>query len=172
MPVGLSAGVGNVVVNDQRNTSGTAFHGGVPIVPAQPDIFNPPTNGPGGVARVCNVTNTSVSGCVGGPFKVTSADSTGAQVPTKLEIWVTGVRLALPAETKVSFVNGTTTTDVTADGVRPNRNMFGFDFINITLPATLAGSAPIDYKIIVTVTKSGTFTSRPVATAPQVTIIP
>jgi hypothetical protein len=50
--------------------------------------------------------------------------------------------------------------------------MFGFDFINITLPATLAGSAPIDYKIIVTVTKSGTFTSRPVATAPQVTIIP
>jgi hypothetical protein len=94
MPVGLPAGVGNVVVNDQRNTSGTAFHGGVPIVPAQPDIFNPPTNGPGGVARVCNVTNTSVSGCVGGPFKVTSADSTGAQVPTKLEIWVTGVRLA------------------------------------------------------------------------------
>ncbi len=103
---------------------------------------------------------------------MTSDEGTGTQVPTKLEIWLTGVRFALPAETKVSFVNGTTTTDITPNSVRPNTNMFGYDLINITLPAALAGTAPIDYKLIVTVTKSGTFTSRPAATAPQVTIIP
>jgi WD40-like Beta Propeller Repeat len=172
VPVGLAAGVVPVVVNDQRNNGGTTFRGFVEIVPAQPDIFNPPTNGPGGTALVCNVTDSRVSGCIMGPFKVTSADDTDTEVPTRLEIWVTGLRLALAGETKVSFTDGTTTTDITADSVRPNTNMFGYDLINVTLPAALAGTAPIDYKIIVTVTKSGTFTSRPVATAPQVTIIP
>ena len=171
VPVGLSAGVATVVVNDQRNNSGTVFRGFVQIVPAQPDIFTS-TNDAGGIAMVCNVTNTAVSGCVTGPFQVTSADSTGTQVPTKLEIWVTGVRLALSTETKVSFVTSTATTDITPDSVRPNTNMFGFDLINITLPASLAGTAPIDYNLIVTVTRTAVFTSRPAATASQVTIIP
>jgi uncharacterized protein (TIGR03437 family) len=172
MPVGLSAGVATVVVNDQRNNNGTVFRGFVQIVPAQPDIFTS-TNDAGGIAMVCNVTNTAVSGCVTGPFQVTTADSTGTQVPTRLEIWATGVRLALAAETKVSFVNGTTTTDIIPTSVRPNTNKFGFDLISITLPASLAGTTPIDYKLIVTVTRSGpSFTSRPAATASQVTIIP
>jgi hypothetical protein len=51
--------------------------------------------------------------------------------------------------------------------------MFGTDIINITLPASLAGMAPIDYKIVVTVNKASTITtSRPEATAPTVTINP
>jgi hypothetical protein len=154
------------------NNQGTVFRGFVRIVGSQPDIFTS-TNDAGGTAVVCNVTNTAVSGCVTGPFQVTTADSTGTQVPTKLEIHLTGVRFALTAETKASFVNGTTTIDVNATSVRNNANLFGEDLINITLPATLAGAAPIDYKLIVTVTRaSGNFTSRPVATAPQVTIIP
>ncbi len=172
MPIGLSGGVATVVVNDQRNNNGTAFRGFVQIVPSQPDIFTS-TNGAGGIAMVCNITNTAVSGCVTGPFQVTTADSSGTQVPTVLEIYLTGTRLALAAETKVSFVTGTTTIDIVPTSVRPNTNMFGNDLITITLPASLAGTAPIDYKLIVTVTKSGTaFTSRPSATAPQVTIIP
>jgi uncharacterized protein (TIGR03437 family) len=174
MPVGLGGGVATVVINDQRNNNGTVFRGFVQVVASQPDIFTS-TNGPGGIARVCNVTNPvlSSSGCIMGPFQVTTDDGTGTQVPTKLEIWVTGVRLALATETKVSFVDGTTTTDITPTSVLPNTNKFGFDLINITLPASLAGTAPIDYKLIVTVTRSGSpFTSRPVATAPQVTIIP
>jgi uncharacterized protein (TIGR03437 family) len=172
MPVGLSAGVATVVVNDQRNNGGTVFRGFVQIVPAQPDIF--PMTSDSAIAMVCNVTNTAASGsgCITGPFQVTTADSTGTQVPTRLEIWLTGTRFVLPAETKVSFVDGMTTTDIVPTSVRANTNMFGIDLINITLPASLAGTAPIDYKLIVTVTKSGTFTSRPAATAPQVTIIP
>jgi hypothetical protein len=51
--------------------------------------------------------------------------------------------------------------------------MFGNDLINITLPASLADIVPVDYKLIVTVTKGTvSFTSRPSATAAQVTIIP
>jgi hypothetical protein len=108
-----------------------------------------------------------------GPFKVTSTDSTGTVVPTVLELHLTGVRFALSTETKVSFVAGSTTIDVTPFSVRPNTNKFGEDLILITLPSTLAGTAPIDYKVIVTVTKSGVaFTSRPAATAPTITIIP
>ena len=172
MPIGLSSGVATVVVNDQRNAGGTVFRGFVQVVPSQPDIFTS-TNGPGGTAIVCNVTNTAVSGCVTGPFKVTTADSSGTQVPTVLEIYATGTRLALAAETKVSFVTSTATTDIVPTSVRPNTNMFGNDLITITLPASLAGTASIDYSLIVTVTKSSSsFTSRPSATAPQVTIIP
>ena len=172
MPVGLSTGVASVVVNDQRNNSGTVFRGFVQIVASQPDIFTS-TNDAGGIAMVCNVTNTAVSGCVTGPFQVTTADSTGTQVPTQLEIYLTGARFALNVETKVSLVVGTTTTDIIPTTVRPNTNLFGNDLINITLPASLAATTPVDYKLIVTVTKgTSIFTSRPATTASQITIIP
>jgi hypothetical protein len=170
MPIGAATGVATVVVNNR----GTAvFRGWVQIVPSQPDIIAIPRSAAGGgAARACNITN-AVSNCVMGPFKVTSADNnTGAQVPTVLELHLSGTRLALASETKVSFISGTTTVDITPTSVRNNPFMFGEDLIVFTLPASLAGAAPIDYKVIVTVTKSGTFTSRPVATAPQITIIP
>jgi hypothetical protein len=95
---------------------------------------------------------------------VTSPDSTGTLVATVLEIYLTGVRNVAAAEAKVTIG----TIDVTPTLVRPNTNMFGYDFITITLPDTLkaAGSVPI----VVTVTKTGTFASRPVATAPKITI--
>jgi hypothetical protein len=169
VPIGLTAGVYPVAVNNR----GTSYRGFVQIVPAQPDIFSS-VFGPGGIAAVCNITNSSSAPVCAGPFKVTSSiDGTGTQGPTRLQIQLTGVRFALPAETKVSFVNGSTTTDVVPDSVGANTNMFGMDFVNVTLPATLAGSAAIDYKLIVTVTRSTiVFTSRPADTAPQVTIIP
>ena len=167
-PIGLSPGIATTVVNNR----GTDFRGFFPIVLSQPDIFTS-TNDAGGIAVACNVTNTSVSGCVTGPFKVMSADASGTQVATVLELYVTGLRLAAAAETRVSFVSGSTTIDITPTSVRANTNMFGYDIITFTLPSNLAGSAPIDYKIIVTVTKTGgPFTSRPAATAPQITIIP
>ena len=172
VPIGVSGGVATVVINNRNLNGGTVYRGFVQIVASQPDIHTT-TDDAGGTAEVCNVTNPMATLCVG-PFRVMSpADTAGTLAPTKLEINMTGVRLASAAETKVSFVNGMTTTDIVPDSVRANTNMFGFDVITITLPASLAGAAPIDYKIIVTVTKSGaTFTSRPAATASQVTIIP
>jgi hypothetical protein len=168
VPLGFTTGTASVVINNQ----GTVYRGFLRIVASQPDIHTS-THDAGGDAVVCNVSNPMAILCVG-PFQVTSPfDLSGTLAPTRLEIYATGVRNALPAETKVSFVNGTTTIDVVPDAVRPNPNMLGLDVITVTLPATLAGTAPIDYKLIVTVTKtSATTGSRPVATAPQITIIP
>jgi len=168
VPIGFTTGVATVVVNNR----GTVYRGFLQIVGSQPDI-NTSTDGPGGTVETCNVTNPLAPVCVG-PFQVTTPPAPSATpVPTRLEIYATGVRFALPAETKVSFVNGTTTIDVVPDSVRPNTHMLGLDVITVTLPATLAGAAPIDYKVIVTVTKTAGITgSRPVATAPQITIIP
>lgn len=160
MPVSLTTGVATVVVNN----NGTVFRGFVQINAAQPDIFTS-TNGPLGIAMVCNVTNPLVSNCVGGPFNVMSpADSTGTLVPTVLEIYLTGVRSVVAAETSVTIG----TTNIVPTLVRSNTNMFGYDFITITLPDTLAGAGSVP--IVVTVTKSGTFTSRPADTAPKITI--
>ena len=110
--------------------------------------------------------------CVTGPFQVTSLDVNGNRVPTRLEIYVTGVRNILPAETNVSFVNGTDTIVVVPASVIANINNFGIDLITIELPSTLAGMAPIDYKLVISVTRTGTFISRPADQAPTVTIIP
>ena len=168
VPIGFTTGTASVVINNR----GTVYRGFLKIVGSQPDIHTT-TDDAGGDAEVCNVSNPMAILCVG-PFQVTSPfDASGTLAPTRLEIYATGVRTALRTETKVSFVNGTTTIDVVPDAVQPNTNMFGLDVITVTLPATLAGAAPIDYKVIVTVTKtSGTTGSRPVATAPQITIIP
>jgi len=162
-PNGLSTGVATVVVNN----NGAVQRGMVPVVVSQPDIFSS-THDAGGRAVVCNVTNTSVSGCVMEPFQVTTADSTGTQVPTVLEIHLSGVRLVAASEARVTIG----TTDIAASSVRNNINFYGEDFITVTLPASLAPMAPTDLPVIVTVTKSGTFTSRAAATAPQIQLIP
>src|SRR6185436_9994140 len=93
MPVSVVTGVATVVVNN----NGTVFRGFVQINSAQPDIFTT-TNGPLGIAMVCNVTNSTIPGCVTGPFDVMSPDSTGTLVPTVLEIYLTGVRLVGASE--------------------------------------------------------------------------
>jgi len=159
MPPGLTPGLGTVVINN----NGTVFRGFVQIVTSQPDIFSS-THDAGGRAVVCNVTNTAISGCVTEPFKVMSLDSTGTSVATILEVHLSGVRGIIPSETKVTIG----TTDITPTSVRRNTNMYGYDIITFTLPSTLV---PGDYPIIVTVTKSGTFSSREATTAAKVQII-
>jgi hypothetical protein len=88
-------------------------------------------------------------------------------VPTILEIHLTGVRDVFASETTVTLG----TTDILATSVGPNRNMFGYDTITITLPASLAaaGTVPVVVKII-DIDGRGTFTSRAAATAPTITI--
>ncbi|MEP6742847.1 MAG: hypothetical protein ABJB61_10150 [bacterium] len=159
VPIGLTPGVATFVINN----NGTVVRGTLNIVAAQPDIFST-THDAGGRAIICNVTNTAVSGCVTEPFSVTSADSTGTQVPTVLEIHLTGVRGGLTTEVSVTIG----TTVITPTKVISNVNMFGEDLITITLPASLAGAG--DVPVVVTLTRSGTFSSRGTATAPHVTI--
>jgi uncharacterized protein (TIGR03437 family) len=160
VPIGLKTGVATVIVNN----NGTVFRGFVQIVASQPDIFTT-TLGPGGRAVVCNVTNVG-SGCIMEPFSVTTADSTGAQVPTVLEIHATGLR-SVPASAVTVTIGSTA---IMATSVRPNLNFFGEDLITITLPASLAGAGDVPVVVTSAPAGAGTFSSRGTATAPRITI--
>jgi uncharacterized protein (TIGR03437 family) len=166
VPIGLVPNTGTasypVVINVHNETAGTGtvIRGQVIIVAAQPDIFTD-TNGPGGRAVVCNITNPATPGCLIEPFNVTSDDGTGTPVPTVLEIHLTGVR-----GTTASAINVT----IGATAIVPSKvislDQPGFDEIDITLPATVdRGDLPI-------VVKVSTATSRPTDSAPKVKINP
>ena len=169
VPIAAAPGLRNVVVNilDAGANTDTTFRGLVNITPVQPDIFTT-TGDAGGRALACNVTNPTLSGCIGEPFSVTSMDASGATVPTVIALSVTGARQALPAEVTVT-VGTTAITGGAILSVQPNREMPGFDVITFTLPASLAGAG--DVPVVVTVSKNGiTTVSRPAATAPHITI--
>jgi len=168
MPIGLPPGLGTVAVNvlNAGANTDTLLRGLVQIVPAQPDIFTT-TMDAGGRAAAFNITNPMVMR-MPEPFNVTSDDGTGTQVPTKLELDVTGMRFA--ARSEIGIIIGTTT--IPADNIlsiQPNREMPGFEIITFTLPASLAGAG--DVPIQVTFTRgTATAVSRPAATAPHITI--
>jgi hypothetical protein len=168
MPVSLPPGLGTVAVNinDTGANTDTLLRGFVQIVPGQPDILSTTTDA-GGRAIVFNVTNPNTRS--GEPFSVTSTDASGNTVPTVLELNLTGVRLA--TKTDITVTVGTTV--ISGDAivlVKSNPEMPGFDIINFTLPASLAGAQ--DVPILVTFTRAGqpTATSRSTATAAHITI--
>ena len=167
MPIGLTSGLNTVALNifDAGASTDTMLHGLVNIVAAQPDIFTS-TNDAGGRAVAFNVTNPSAR--TGEPFDVTSTDATGATVATVIELNVTGVRLAATSEITVT-VGTTAITGASILRVKPNPEMPGFDIIQFTLPASLAGAG--DVPIQVSFTRAGLNTvSRPSDTAPHITI--
>jgi len=166
MPIGVSLGLGNVAINvlDNGANTDTLYHGLVQVLFAQPDIFTS-TNDAGGRAAATNVTNPSMR--TGEPFNVTSTDATGATVPTVIELTVTGMRFAAPAEITVT-VGTTAITGASILAVRPNPEMPGFDIINFQLPSSLAGAG--DVPIQVTDARGITTASRPPDTAPHITI--
>jgi uncharacterized protein (TIGR03437 family) len=168
MPISLAAGLGTVAINinDAAANTDTALRGFVQIPSGQPDIFTT-TNDAGGRAIVFNVTNPNAR--TAEPFSVTSTDAGGNSVATVLELNLTGVRLATTAEITVTVG----TTAISADSiklVKSNPEMPGFDIINFTLPASLAGAG--DVPVVVTFTRTGqtATTSRSTATAAHITI--
>jgi uncharacterized protein (TIGR03437 family) len=168
VPIAVPQGLRNVVVNvlDAGANTDTIFRGLIQLIGAQPDIFTTATDGIGGRAGALNVTNPMTPSAE--PFNVTSTDSTGATVPTVIELSVTGVRNVLPSEVTVT-VGTTAITGGAIVAVRPNLKMPGFDSILFALPASLAGAG--DVPVVVTVSKNGvTTTSRPADTAPHITI--
>jgi len=162
VPIGLNAGLGTVAVNilDTGANTDTLLRGFVQLIPAQPDIFTS-TMDAGGRAVAFNVTN-GINPGTPEPFDVTTGGN-----PTVIELWVTGVRNAARGEISVTVGTTVITTDVSS--VRPNTNMPGFDLIDFTLPASLAGAG--DVPIQVTFTRAtGSAASRPSDTAPHITI--
>jgi uncharacterized protein (TIGR03437 family) len=158
VPVGLAPNSGIDSYPVVINNNGTVIRGRVAIVAAQPDIFTD-SNGPGGRAVVCNITNPITPSCVMEPFNVTSDDGTGTQVPTVLEIHVTGVRGTAAGSITVTIG---TTVIVPSNVILLDQP--GFEEIDFTLPL---GVDRGDLPIVITV---GTATSRPTASAPQVKI--
>jgi hypothetical protein len=129
----------------------------VQLIAGQPDIFT--TSGDaGGRAGAINAANGTAE-----PFSVTTDGQ-----PTVIQLTVTGVRLATTAEITVT-VGTTAITGNAITAVGPNREMPGFDIINFTLPASLAGAG--DVPVQVQFVRAGlTTVSRPAATAPRITI--
>ena len=166
MPIGLQVGLGTVAINvlDTGANTDTLTRGLVQIVAGQPDIFTT-TNGPGGRAAALNVTNPNTR--TPEPFSVTSPDATGTSVATVIELSVTGVRFAAPADITVT-VGTTAISGAGILAVRPNPEMPGFDIINFALPSSLAGAG--DVPIQVQFARGITTVSRPADTAPHITI--
>ncbi|HEY3581447.1 MAG TPA: hypothetical protein VGK82_12915, partial [Pyrinomonadaceae bacterium] len=169
MPIGASSALENVAVNifNSGDNSDTILHGLVNLTIAQPDIFST-TGDAGGRAVAFNVTNPNARTTE--PFPVTSNDATGTAVPTVIELNVTGVRFAVKSE--ISITIGTTV--LPAENivlVQPNPEMPGFDIIQFTLPASLAGAGDVPIQVtFMSTSPAVTTVSRPAATAPHITI--
>lgn len=155
MPIGLTAS-GNalsVVINN----NGTVIRGFIQIVSAQPDIFST-TMDAGGNAIVFDITNPqNPINKTGVPITVTSTDGSGAQVPTVLQITLTGVRFVTASNVTVTIGP---TDIVGANFVGPNPEMPGYDIVNVTLPSSLAGAGDVPI-IVKTLTANSRFESPP-----------
>ncbi|HEU4837661.1 MAG TPA: hypothetical protein VFS90_24740, partial [Pyrinomonadaceae bacterium] len=167
MPIGFPPGLGTVAVNvlDTGANTDTLLRGLVQIVFAQPDIFTTSMDA-GGRAIAFNITNPLTR--LPEPFNVTSDDGTGTQVPTKIELSVTGMRFAAVSEVDIT-VGTTAIPDANILSIQPNRQMPGFEIIIFTLPASLAGAGDVPIQVSF-VRGSTSAVSRPAATAPHITI--
>jgi hypothetical protein len=159
VPIALPPILAPVVVNalDTGGGTDTVFRGLLLILPGQPDIGTT-TDDAGGRAIAFNAADDSPE-----PFSVTTDGA-----PTRIELTVTGVRFATPAEITVT-VGTTAISGAGILSVRPNTNMLGFDIIEFTLPASLAGAGDVPIQVQF-VRGSLTTVSRPAATAPRITI--
>lgn len=153
MPIGLVTGVHTVAINvlDSGANTDTLLRGQVQVLVGQPDIFSS-TGDAGGRATAVDANSETKE-----PFSVTQ----------RIELMVTGVRFAAPAEITVT-VGTTAISGAQIISVGPLRDNAGFDAIIFDLPASLAGAG--DVPIQVTFTRGITTTSRPADTAPRITI--
>ena len=160
------------------HNNGTIINTTLVLHPAQPDIFTS-ANGAGGRAAALNVTNPCVSP-PGEPFPDRTARPVGSAttgncnstqtetVATELLFMVTGMRGVQPSQVTVRIG----TTDLTGAAilsVGPSQTP-GFDQIVVRLPASLNNAGDVPVVITVNLGTAGTFSSRPAATAPHITI--
>jgi len=131
-----------------------------------PDIFTFTPAGPGGRAKIFNVTNRVPRT---EPFTVfTIMLRGGKRVPSHMRIYVTGVDSIGAAN--ISIRIGSVT--ITGTGIVTGATLLepGVYTIDFTLPSTLQGAG--DQPVIITVTSGTTnFSSRLDDTAPRVSIL-
>ena len=149
IPITVPVGVATVAVAN----NGTLLRGHVQIVPGQPDISTTSADGVGGRAGARDAVLLTPE-----PF----------DAGRTIQLSVSGVRGA--TRTEITVTVGTTVISGDAIVAVQPTDTPGFDIINFTLPASLAGAG--DVPVVVTFTRTGGFsaTSRPAATAPHITI--
>lgn len=170
-PPAIGSAITGTVYPVVINNNGTEIKGSVTIVPARPDIFSDrAVPGPGGRARVENVTNRVHTT---EPFTVTTIRIRGGtfgnmRVPTILRLRLTGVANTSSAVFSIRIGASTITgTQVLTGGVLVDPGVYTVDF---TLPASLAMAG--DQPIIVSIVVNGvSFDSRLDDTAPRLFIL-
>ncbi len=160
-PAGLSVSDAQPVV---INNNGVILRGTIDIVPTRPDaVTKLSVIGPGGRARVQNVTNRVATN---EPFTVTTFRfRPGGRVATVLRVYVTGISGATTSNTSFSvrIRDQTITTLVT----QPTLSDFpGIYYFDIALPSALDGAG--DVPIVITV---NSVSSRLDDTAPKFRIL-
>jgi uncharacterized protein (TIGR03437 family) len=148
------------------NNNGSVLKSTVVLVPARPDIFTFDGVGPGGRAKVFNVTNRVPTT---EPFTVfTVMIRGGRRVPSRLRLYLTGVENISSASISIRIGSVTLTgTNIASAAVPVEPGVYTVDFV---LPSTLAGAG--DQPIIVTVSAGGVnFSSRLDDTAPRLFIL-
>jgi uncharacterized protein (TIGR03437 family) len=153
VPIGVPVGVRTVAVNvlDSGANTDTLHRGPLQVLVGQPDIFTT-TEAAGGRAVAMDANTGTFE-----PFSVTQ----------RIELLVTGVRFAAPAEITVT-VGTTVIPTASIISVGPLRSNAGFDSIIFDLPASLAGAG--DVPIQVQFARGITTVSRSPDTAPRITI--
>lgn len=149
------------------NNNGKVIKGTVVLVPARPDVFtnlDPP--GPGGRARMLNVTNRVSTH---EPFTLfTLQQRGGRRIPSRMRLFFTGASNVATATYSVRI--GSTT--VSGTGLLTGPVLFepGVYYIDFSMPTTITGQG--DRPVVVTVTVSGVdFVSRLDDTAPKIYVI-
>ncbi|MCS6873606.1 MAG: hypothetical protein N2Z23_02050 [Pyrinomonadaceae bacterium] len=169
VPLGLSTGSSDSASYPfVINVRGVVYKGTVTIVPFRPDVFtNLPSPGPGGRAKIQNVTNRVPTT---EPFTTTTIKIKGGRrVPTVLRIYVTGVA-NIDIRSLLLVRIGSVTIPVSISSSNPRTIEPGIQVIDFELPSSLAGAG--DQPVVVSVTFSGReYSSRLDDTAPKTRIL-
>ena len=164
VPPALATDVAGKSYTFVLNNNGAVLKGTMTLVPARPDIFTNNGVGPGGRAKIFNVTNTVATG---EPFTLFTIETRGGErVPSKMRLYLTGVQGMAAANISIR-IGTTAVTNITSAAVPVEPGVYTIDF---DMPTTLTGSS--DRPSIVTINVSGTnFISRLDDTAPKLFII-
>ncbi|HEX8475206.1 MAG TPA: hypothetical protein VF666_14345 [Pyrinomonadaceae bacterium] len=184
IPPALAASTTPARVVVYNRNSNTLIRSSLVLNAAQPDIWTT-TNGAGGRAAAFNATDKCATPTMTEPFNVQTtrrkvlADGTCSlteteTVDTEVLFLVTGMRGVTLGATGASVsvqIKGAKDVTLTGDrivAVRPS-NTAGFDELIVRLSPDLAASG--DSTVVISVTIGGvTFTSRPIDSAPRITI--
>jgi hypothetical protein len=152
-----------LVIND----NGAEYKSNVLLVAARPDVFTTGTPGPGGRAKMFNVTNRVPTT---EPFTVfTVMIRGGRRVSSHMRLYLTGVG-SFSANSTLTVRIGNATAAAGSILSAPVLVEPGVYYVDFTMPSSLRGAG--DQPVVVTVTVGGVnFTSRLDDTAPKVFIL-